>query len=130
MATTTGLGIRYGDGKNIHSTKSTEDLVKVSLYVQRCVPKLMKPDKVYISDVIVYSFTVICTKLSILYLYHRIFQSRTLVYVASLIGVLVLAYSIALIIFAFLKCVPSSKIWSTKPEGTWVPTRPAYIALA
>ena len=90
----------------------------------------MKPYEVYVSDVIVYSSAVIFTKLSILYLYHRIFQSRTLVVVGSLIGVLVLAYSTALIIFAFLKCVPTSKLWSSKPKGIWIPTRPAYITLA
>lgn len=86
--------------------------------------------KIYVGGVVVYSFTVIFTKLSILYLYHRIFPSKGLVLIASLLGALVLAYSAALVIFAFLQCIPLSKLWTGKPGGVCVPTRPAYVTLA
>ena len=114
----------------MYSPKDAEELVKVCSACSTLRSCAANCCEVYVSDVIVYSFTVIFTKLSILYLYHRIFQSRTLFVLASLIGVLVLAYSAVLITFAFLKCFPSSKLWSSKPEAMWIPTRPAYITLA
>lgn len=77
-----------------------------------------------------YSFTVIFIKLSILYLYHRIFPSRGLVTIASCIAALVVAYSTALIIFAFLQCIPLSTLWTGTPKGVCVDTQPAYVTLA
>jgi len=78
---------------------------------------------------VIYSLTVILIKLSILYLYHRIFPSKALVLIARLTGALVLAYSGALIILAFLRCIPLSKLWNGKPGGVCVP-QPAYVTLA
>lgn len=86
--------------------------------------------QIYVDGVVVYSLTCVFTKLSILYLYHRMFPSKRLVVIASLIGALVLAYSTSLIIFAFLQCIPLSKLWTGKPGGVCVPTQPAYVTLA
>jgi len=86
--------------------------------------------QIYIGGVVVYSFTVIFIKLSILYLYHRIFPSRGLVIIASCIAALVIAYSTALIIFAFLQCIPLSTLWTGNPKGVCVKTQPAYVTLA
>lgn len=84
----------------------------------------------YIAGVVVYALTVIFTKLSILYLYHRIFRSKLLAILACLISALVLAYNAALILFAFLQCVPLSKLWTGELEGRCVKTTPAYVTLA
>ena len=81
------------------------------------------------AGVVVYSLTVVFVKLSILYLYHRIFPSKGLVILASLIGVLVVAYNAALILFAFLQCIPLSKLWTGKAGGVCVSPRPAYVTL-
>ena len=86
--------------------------------------------QIYVAGIVVYSLTVIFIKLSILYLYHRIFISRGLVIAASLIAALVVAYNAALIIFAFLQCIPLSKLWTGKPGGVCVPTQPAFVTLA
>lgn len=86
--------------------------------------------KIYVAGIVVYSLTVIFIKLSILYLYHRIFPSRGLLSVATGIAALVLAYNGALIIFAFLQCIPLSTLWTGNPEGKCVSTQPAFITLA
>ena len=49
---------------------------------------------------------------------------------ACLIAALVVAYNGALIIFAFLQCIPLSKLWTGEPGGTCVATKPAYVTLA
>ena len=129
MSTTTGLGVRYGEGKHIIYVKDPGGFVKVGSQSEDITYQTNLSSKIYVGGVILYSFTAIFTKISILYLYHRIFPSKGLVLIASLIGALVVAYSTALIIFACLQCIPLSKLWNGKPGGVCVPTRPAYVTL-
>ena len=133
MSTTTSLGISYGEGKHIIILTNPEGFAKVDMPPSQEVSIRHSngtSSQIYVGGVVVYSFTVIFIKLSILYLYHRIFPSRGLVIAACLIAILVMAYNAALIIFAFLQCIPLSKLWTGKPEGVCVPTKPAYVTLA
>lgn len=120
---------RYGEGKHIIFVEYPEGFVKVC-YTNLRIRFSANPKQIYIGGVVVHSFTVIFIKLSILYLYHRIFSSRGLVIIASCIAALVVAYSTALIIFAFLQCIPLSTLWTGNPEGVCVDTQPAYVTLA
>ena len=133
MSTTTGLGVRYGEGKHIIFLTNPAGFVKVSGWPSQ-EPSILQSNansfQIYVGGVVVYSFTVIFIKLSVLYLYHRIFPSRRLMIAARFISALVVAYNAALIVFAFLQCVPLSKLWTGKPEGRCVPTKPAYVTLA
>lgn len=77
-----------------------------------------------------YACTIMLTKLSILFLYHRIFPSKQLKLVSIAIATLVLAYSLALVIVAFVQCIPLSMTWTPTEHGTCIDTKPPYTTTA
>ena len=129
MSTTTGLGIRFGEGKHVIFVNNPAGFVKVCIRSQGQRWADYQLLKIYVAGIVVYSLTVVCIKLSILFLYHRIFLSKGLVLAASGVAALVINYNVALVIFAFVQCIPLSTLWTGNPSGKCVPTQPAFITL-
>ncbi|PLB44809.1 hypothetical protein P170DRAFT_512954 [Aspergillus steynii IBT 23096] len=67
------------------------------------------------ANAIVYAITVMATKISILFLYRRIFPTRSLVLGAYFVGATVIAYNVALAFVAAFQCVPFSSMWTGEP---------------
>lgn len=77
-----------------------------------------------------YSVAVILTKTSILCLYRRIFPLRGLTIWASIIGVVVILYSTALIVVTFTTCIPLHKLWNPFAKGWCMNTSVPFTTLA
>ncbi|KAI9035507.1 uncharacterized protein KD926_003435 [Aspergillus affinis] len=67
------------------------------------------------ANAIVYAITVMATKISILFLYRRIFPTRSLLLGAYFVGATVIAYNVALAFVAAFQCVPFSSMWTGEP---------------
>lgn len=50
--------------------------------------------------------------------------------VSIAVAMLVLAYSLALVIVAFVQCIPLSKTWNPTEHGICIDTEPAYTTTA
>ncbi|KAL8821484.1 MAG: hypothetical protein Q9191_007297 [Dirinaria sp. TL-2023a] len=85
---------------------------------------------VYIGGVVVYALTVALIKVSILCLYHRIFASRGIFIAAALLAALIIVYNTALVLVAFLQCIPLSTLWTDESGGKCISPEGAYVTLA
>ena len=98
ISITPGLRVSHGEGKHIIFLTNLEGFSKVALVPMQEFD-IYQPNitslQICVGGVVVYSFTVIFIKLSILYLYHKIFPSRGLIVAAGLTAVLVVAYNAA-----------------------------------
>ncbi|KAF2867684.1 hypothetical protein BDV95DRAFT_646623 [Massariosphaeria phaeospora] len=74
--------------------------------------------KVTLAAQILYNPAIFFTKLSILFLYHRIFPSRTFTRVLWGVGAFILAYSITSAMVNLLQCVPIAANWNPKLAAT------------
>jgi hypothetical protein len=83
----------------------------------------------YVAAITAYSLAVILTKFSILFFYHRIFQTTLHLLISYIIAVIVVLYSLALIFTTAFQCVPLSSMWTGNP-GTCIDTVSAYTGLA
>lgn len=86
--------------------------------------------KGFIVAEVCYACTITLTKLSVLFLYRRLFPSRQLKIISIMIAVLVLGYSLALVIVALVQCIPLSKTWNPIEHGICIDTKPAYTTTA
>lgn len=129
MTITTGLTVRFGEGRHIIFIKNPEGFAIVSITIKVSYPASYAWLYAYVGGVLAYALTAVLIKLSILCLYHRIFPSRTMYILSSCIAGVIILYKVALIVFGFLQCVPLSKLWTGGP-GACVPTTPAYVTLA
>ena len=77
-----------------------------------------------------YSVAVILTKLSILALYRRIFPFRAVTMWASVIGAVVVLYSVALVVVTFTTCIPLHKLWNPSANGSCMNTSIPFTVLA
>ncbi|KAH8424139.1 uncharacterized protein LDX57_001893 [Aspergillus melleus] len=68
--------------------------------------------QLFVAAIIVYSITVMLTKLSILFLYRRAFPIKWLLIVSYLLGAVVIAYNLSVIFVASFKCIPLSVFWT------------------
>ncbi|PLB44174.1 hypothetical protein P170DRAFT_467920 [Aspergillus steynii IBT 23096] len=83
----------------------------------------------YVAAIITYSITVMLTKISILFLYHRIFPVKWLLVVSYIMGAVVIAYNLAVVFTAAFQCIPLSSMW-TGEQGQCINVSPPYTALA
>lgn len=77
-----------------------------------------------------YSIAVILTKLSILFLYRRIFPLRAVTFWACVVGSVVVVYSTALIVVTFTACIPLHKLWTPFAHGWCMNTSVPFTTLA
>ena len=76
---------------------------------------LKSPIQSVIASQIIYCFAIAPIKLSVLFLYKRVFPARNL-YIACLVsGAVVLGYSIGQAIGLALQCIPLSSLWTGSP---------------
>ncbi|KAB8259684.1 hypothetical protein BDV32DRAFT_123937 [Aspergillus pseudonomiae] len=83
----------------------------------------------YVAAIISYSITVMLTKISILFLYHRFFPMKWLLLIAYVVGAIVVAYNLAVIFVAAFQCIPLSALWTGQSEKC-INTAPPFTALA
>lgn len=107
------FGVHYGEGRHIIFLENQKGFVQV-----------------YIGGVVVYALTVALIKVSILCLYHRIFASREMFIAAALLAALIIVYNTALVLVAFLQCIPLSKLWTRESGGKCISPQGAYVTLA
>ena len=50
--------------------------------------------------------------------------------ISIVVAAIVLGYSIALVVVAFVQCIPLSKVWDTMEHGVCINTGPPYVATA
>ncbi|KAI2618478.1 hypothetical protein GGR54DRAFT_640600 [Hypoxylon sp. NC1633] len=70
----------------------------------------------YITCIVAYALCVVLTKISVLCFYCRIFfPIRKLFYISWAIGILTVAYNLALIFVSAFECIPLSSLWTGEP---------------
>lgn len=84
-------------------------------------------DQTFISGEVTYSCTIVLAKLSVLFLYRRLFPSKELTIYSILVAILVLGYSTALIVVSFTQCTPLYKLWRPETPGHCINTKAAYV---
>lgn len=67
-----------------------------------------------------YTFCITFTKLSILYMYWRVFQCREVRILTTIGFVAVALWTLAVCITAGLTCIPVQKMWMPQIEGTCI----------
>ncbi|KAL8836137.1 MAG: hypothetical protein Q9170_003030, partial [Blastenia crenularia] len=97
MTTASGFGIRYGQGKHIIFVNNAEGFAKA-----------------YIAAIVMYGLTVIPTKLSVLYLYHRTFESRGLTILACAIAIVMNVVTDVMILVLPIKLVLGLQLETTR----------------
>ncbi|GAD93053.1 hypothetical protein SS1G_07095 [Paecilomyces variotii No. 5] len=103
------LSIANGEGRHIIFLKNPKAFVQE-----------------YVAAIVCYSVSVMLTKISILLYYYRLFQVVTLSWI---IGVIVMAYNMAVIFVAGFQCIPLSSLWTGQP-GTCIDTKLPFTILA
>lgn len=68
-----------------------------------------------VSSEIVYASAVVPIKISMLYLYQRVFPSRKLFYISLSLGIFIVLYSTAQVLTMALQCLPLSALWTGEP---------------
>ena len=68
-----------------------------------------------VTSEISYAASVVPIKISMLYLYQRVFPSRRLYYISLSLGIFIVLYSIAQVITMALQCLPLSALWTGEP---------------
>ncbi|KAJ6086021.1 hypothetical protein N7486_010302 [Penicillium sp. IBT 16267x] len=120
-----GMGLRMNDfamlvslyGMGLHaSTLSTESLVMIAKFL--------------IAYDCVYSATVGMIKLSVLLIYTRIFPTREFRVAAIILGVITVAWIIAIACISVIQCAPIERAWDTSIPGTCIDARALFIANA
>lgn len=79
--------------------------------------------------IVCYAWAVMFTKYSILLYYRRIFKAKWLFWASDIIGLIVVAYNLAVLFVAGFECVPLSSLW-TGESATCINTKPPYTGLA
>ncbi|KAG9235072.1 putative integral membrane protein [Amylocarpus encephaloides] len=79
---------------------------------------------------IIYFATLACTKVSILFLYRRLFPTRTFRIASNLVGALVLAWLFATILVSIFSCSPVSAFWTHAPGSKCIVSVRFYIGNA
>lgn len=64
-----------------------------------------------------YIWSLVCSKLSLLLLYYRVFRFGYFKMAAYAIGALVSAWGLVATILAFTTCVPARKLWTPSLPG-------------
>lgn len=85
--------------------------------------------KGYVTAVVSYAFSVMMTKISLLLYYNRIFKVKWVLHTSVVMGIFIIAYSVALIFVAGFQCVPLSSMWTGEP-GKCIDTVPPYLTFA
>ena len=67
-----------------------------------------------------YAISIPAIKISILFLYRRIFPSKTFKQLLILTGAFLVAYSITLTLGIIFQCVPLKSIWIIEMQGTCI----------
>ncbi|KAI9706180.1 MAG: hypothetical protein M1820_004941 [Bogoriella megaspora] len=77
-----------------------------------------KPSSVsFLTAEIVYIVIIFIIKISTLFLWHRLFPSRSVTIALYIIGIVVTAYSLALMVSYLTQCQPFRKFWDTSIPG-------------
>lgn len=104
---------KWGLGLHIDAIQSPEALAKSVLASQ-----------------VLYAASIVPIKVSILYLYHRIFPSPGLRKLSIAIAAVIVTYSIVLIVCMLTQCVPLNAIWDQSVAATCFDINTVYIVMA
>ena len=76
---------------------------------------------------ILYTISLVATKISILLLYRSIFPGRRIALITNIVGACIIAWGIAVVLVSIFSCNPVRGFWDITVEATCVDTRHFYL---
>jgi hypothetical protein len=117
----------YGMGRHAWWITSVEIFSQVCTYlISFSRPVLTNENQLVISAETIYNVAIPLIKISILYLYGRIFPQKWFNRTLVVLGAFIIAYSLAQVFGDIFQCVPISSLWGAT-EPTFCINLPALI---
>jgi hypothetical protein len=86
--------------------------------------------QIVLIDEYIYLFNLTMIKLSILFMYKRLFPTRTIRLAAQVLGGIAITWASVYTIVASLQCIPLQKMWHPEVEGTCISLFGLYLGNA
>ncbi|KAJ3580176.1 hypothetical protein NPX13_g389 [Xylaria arbuscula] len=87
--------------------------------------------KALISGAVIYSPSLLCSKLSLLLLFYRLFSGRVYKWILVTVGLFVIGYSLSAVLVNLLHCIPIEYNWDMTIKGHCFDTgiEPVFLAV-
>ena len=79
---------------------------------------------------ILYAWSLVWTKLSVLMLYYRVFRVKSFKLAASVVGAIVMAWGVCVTFLFIFTCIPIQKLWNPTVPGQCINQMGTWIANA
>jgi len=86
--------------------------------------------QIVLIDEYIYLFNLTIIKLSILFMYKRLFPIQTIRVAAQVLGGISITWALVYTIVASLQCIPLKKMWHPEVEGTCISLFGLYLGNA